>query len=245
MIPYYKVLRLLLYPQLSERNLDLDYLKLCANACAGICAAYKRLHRIGRADCSPFAVQALFLTGLTLLHCTWLAPRNYLSGVMTAISDCNLMLYVMAERCQPAQKYRDVFERINSNVTEVIAQDNHQATQAEGVLDAEMLERCRALDQGLPVIVRTPYSQIISDLAKDRKRSSLLVTKDPSDELSKNEFRQQVLAPEVAMPPAPMMDYDYVGFAHPSFIDSGFTYNWEDLDSMGTNWTLPNTWNVT
>jgi hypothetical protein len=33
-----------------------------------------------------------------------------------------------------------------------------------------MTEKCRALDQGLPDIVRTPYSQIISDLAKDRDK---------------------------------------------------------------------------
>jgi hypothetical protein len=52
----------------------------------------------------------------------------------------------MAGRCPAAQKYRDVFERINQNVSDVIAQGNHQATQAEGILDAEMTEICRALD---------------------------------------------------------------------------------------------------
>jgi hypothetical protein len=120
MIPYYKVIRLLVYPQLSGSNINLSYLKICADACAGIVSTAKRLHRMGRTDCSPYAVQALFLTGLTLLYYIWLAPRNYL-GATRAISDCNLMLYVMAERCPPAQKYRDVFERINENVGDVIS----------------------------------------------------------------------------------------------------------------------------
>jgi hypothetical protein len=242
MIPYYKVLRLLLYPQLSEQNLNLHYLKLCADACAGICAAYKRLHRIGRADCSPFAVQALFLTGLTLLHCTWLAPRNYL-GVMGAISDCNLMLYVMAEKCPPAQKYRDVFERINSNVTEVIAEGNHQETRAEGILDAEITERCRALDQGLPVIVRTPYSQIISALAKDKGSRGPVVKND----LYEGQKRIPIggSSSQFSVTSAPIAEYGFIGNAHPSFLDSAFVYSWEDLDNLSTNWDLPNAWNVT
>lgn len=68
--------------------------------------------------------------------------------VTGAISDCNFMLYVMAEWCPPAQRYRDVFERINQNVSDIMARGNHQATRAEGILDAEMTEKCRALDQG-------------------------------------------------------------------------------------------------
>lgn len=63
MIPYYKVVRLLLYPQLSEDNLDLEYLIICAEACSGICEAYKRLHDIYKADCSPLAIQSLFIAG--------------------------------------------------------------------------------------------------------------------------------------------------------------------------------------
>jgi hypothetical protein len=163
---------------------------------------------------------------------------------MGAIADCNLMLYVMAERCQPAQKYRDVFERINTNVTEVIAQGNHQATRAEGILDAEMTERCRALDQGLPVIVRTPYSQIISDLAKDKGRGSTDMKKIRFDGFSKRHTGQYGFSPQVAMSPAPILDHSFVGQAHPSFIDSAFVYNWEDLDSMSTSWDLPEAWNI-
>lgn len=63
MILYYKCVRLLLYPQLSKPNLNLQYLKMCAEACAGVCESYKRLHRILRADYSPLSLQSLFLAG--------------------------------------------------------------------------------------------------------------------------------------------------------------------------------------
>lgn len=244
MIPYYKVIRLLIYPQLPGTNLNLPYLKICAEACAGICEAYKRLHRMGRTDCSPFTIQALFLTGLTLLHCTWLAPRNYL-GVASAISDCNLMLYVMTERCPPAQKYRDVFERINQNVTDVMARGDHQTTRTEGILDAEMTKRCRALDQGLPDIVRTPYSQIISDLAKDGGEEATRTGAGATQNQMRHSMGQHDLTPQFTVSRGPLMDYGLLGHAHGSLVDPTFQYNWEDLTALGADWDLPDVWTVT
>lgn len=236
MIPYFKVIRLLIYPQISVTNLNLFYLKTCADACKGICEAYKRLHRMHRTDCSPFAVQALFLTGLTLLHCTWLAPRNHL-GVASAISDCNLMLYIMAERCPPAQKYRDIFERINQNITEVMARGDDQATRTEGILDAEMTEKCRALDQDLPDIVRTPYSQIISHFAKD-------AGKEAAHAKVRRLKGHHDLTPQFPVSPGPFMDYGLLGHTHGSLVDSTFLYNWEDLTASNSNWDVPDTWTI-
>ncbi|RDW66373.1 hypothetical protein BP6252_10008 [Coleophoma cylindrospora] len=225
MIPFYKVVRLLLYPQLSEPDLNLHYLKVCADASAGICQAYKRLHRIYGADCSPFAVQSLFLSGLTLIHCTWLAPRSFLD-VVGAITDCNLMLYVIAERCPPAQKYRDVFDRIKTNVIDAIAQGNHQSTRMTGILDNEMTERCRELDEGLASTVRTDYSQIISDLAKDRRR----IESADNGNTARLDFN---------MLSGPMMDYG-LGYAHGSFMDYAFMDNLEEFNGlMSADWELP------
>lgn len=66
MIFYYKCVRLLLYPQLAKPNLNLQYLKICAEACAGVCEAYKRLHRTLEADYSPLALQSMFLAGMSI-----------------------------------------------------------------------------------------------------------------------------------------------------------------------------------
>lgn len=154
---------------------------------------------------------------------------------MGAISDCNLMLYVMAERCPPARKYRDVFERIKVNVIGVIAQGNHQVTRAAGILDAEMTERCRALDQGLPDTVRTDYSKIISDLAKDKRRTGSETRTDSSGARLKGNAGQYGHAPQFNMSPGPMIDY---GIGHPqgNFIDSAFMFNLEDISGLTTDW---------
>lgn len=95
----------------------------------------------------------------------WLAPPSYLD-VMGAISDCNLMLYVMDERSPANQKYLDVFERVKMNVLDVVARDSIQERRKSGVLDADITGRCRSLEQGMLDTVRTDYEQIISDLAK-------------------------------------------------------------------------------
>jgi hypothetical protein len=73
MIVYHKCVRLLLYPQLSESSLNLQYVKLCANACAGVCEAYKRLHRKMKAGYSPLSLQTVFLAGM---HSS-LKPRKH------------------------------------------------------------------------------------------------------------------------------------------------------------------------
>ncbi|CZR64571.1 uncharacterized protein PAC_14469 [Phialocephala subalpina] len=59
-----------------------------------------------KADYSPLSLQSVFVAGLTLMYCTWLAPRNFLD-VSCPISDCNIMLYVMTERWPAARKALD------------------------------------------------------------------------------------------------------------------------------------------
>jgi hypothetical protein len=59
------------------------------------------------------------------------------------------------------------------SITDILAKENHQATRVAGILDAEMTERSRALDQGLHGGPRTDYSQMISGVAKERERIEL------------------------------------------------------------------------
>lgn len=137
------------------------------------------------------------------------------------------MLYVIAEKCPPAQKYRDVFDRIKTNVIDAMAQGNHQVYRAAGVLDNEMTEQCRELDHGLASTVRTDYSQIISDLAKDRGR-----IQSRNNEHARLHFNT---------PLGPIMDSG-LGYIHGSFMDYAFMDNLEDLNGlMGTNWEIPDT----
>jgi hypothetical protein len=146
------------------------------------------------------------------------------------------MLYVIAERYPPAQKYRDVFDRIKMNVNSAISQGKTRAT---GILDTEMTERCRALNQGLSDTVRTDYTQIISDLAKDERKIELEVGLNIPDAGASGQVRQYGHTPhfDFSMASGSMIDYGHT--LDPAFMydlgDPGLsslvTTNWDQLDS--------------
>ncbi|KAI1335982.1 fungal-specific transcription factor domain-containing protein [Xylariaceae sp. FL0016] len=124
-IHYHRCVRFLLYPKLAEIPGNMHYLRLCADACAGIIADYRRLHHIFPVGFSALSIQSVFLAGLTLIYCAWLAPTNFLS-VDGALTDCQILLYIVTERYPSARKYRDVFERIKASILTMITQGKHQ-----------------------------------------------------------------------------------------------------------------------
>lgn len=67
------------------------------------------------------ALYSVFLSGLTLLYCTWLSPKE-IWGIRTSedVNACSIVLYVITERWPGAKKYRDAFEIIRSGVLESI-----------------------------------------------------------------------------------------------------------------------------
>lgn len=119
MVSYHRCIRLLLYPQLSSKPLNLKYLNICATSCVGVCSAYRRLHHRMSVGFSALSIQSVFLSGLTLLYCHWLSPNTI--SIMP-LTDCSIMLYVMTERWPSARKYRDVFEQIKDSVTGLVAE---------------------------------------------------------------------------------------------------------------------------
>ncbi|KAH9897468.1 fungal-specific transcription factor domain-containing protein [Xylariomycetidae sp. FL2044] len=124
-IHYHRCVRFLLYPQLEEIPVNQRYLSLCADACAGIISDYRRLHHVFPVGFSFLSIQSVFLAGLTMIYCAWLAPPNFIH-VEAPLSDCQLLLYIITERYPSARKYRDVFERIKSAILNIIAQGKHQ-----------------------------------------------------------------------------------------------------------------------
>ncbi|RDW85138.1 hypothetical protein BP6252_02728 [Coleophoma cylindrospora] len=119
MVSYHRCIRLLLYPQLSSKPLNLHYIQTCATSCAGVCSAYRRLHHRMSVGFSALSIQSVFLSGLTLLYCYWLSPESI---AINPLTDCSIMLYVMTERWPSARKYRDVFEQIKDSVTGLVDQ---------------------------------------------------------------------------------------------------------------------------
>ncbi|KAI1142645.1 fungal-specific transcription factor domain-containing protein [Hypoxylon sp. FL0543] len=122
---YYRVVRFLLYPQLAKNPVNMHYLKLCADACIGIITDYRKLHQTFPIGFSALSIQTVFLAGLTLIYCAWLAPPNFIN-VEGALTDCQILLYIVTERYPSARKYRDVFERIKSAIMGIIAQGKHE-----------------------------------------------------------------------------------------------------------------------
>jgi hypothetical protein len=149
------------------------------------------------------------------------------------------MLYVMTERWPAARKYRDVFEQIKTSVTDVIVKGNHQATRAAGILDAEMTERCRALDQSLPGGARTDYSQMISDMASERGRP----IPDGKSDTSRLQFGATPTVqgrghnPRIGIWPGTILDNGLGSLQMPNFTDVAFMSGLEDFEGLA-EWDL-------
>lgn len=146
-IHYYRCVRFLLYPQLAETPVNMHYIKVCSDACAGIISDYRRLHHVFPVGFSALSIQSVFMAGmaflsfcpfslqshyvltndpgLTMIYCAWLAPANFLN-VDGPLTDCQLLLYIVTERYPSARKYRDVFERIKTTISTLIAQGKHE-----------------------------------------------------------------------------------------------------------------------
>ncbi|KAI0482554.1 fungal-specific transcription factor domain-containing protein [Xylariaceae sp. FL0804] len=120
-IHYHRCVRFLLYPQLAGNPVNMRYLRLCADACAGIIADYRRLHHVFPVGFSALSIQSVFLAGLTLIYCAWLAPPSLLSTIEGPLTDCQILLYIVTERYPSARKYRDVFERIKTALVPALA----------------------------------------------------------------------------------------------------------------------------
>ncbi|KAK8027234.1 hypothetical protein PG991_004290 [Apiospora marii] len=123
-IHYYRCIRFLLYPRLAKTPMNMKYLELCANACSGIITDYRRLHHVFPVGFSALSIQSVFLAGLTLIYCAWLAPASFLT-VDAPLTDCQL-LFIVTERYPSARKYRDVFERIKKTIMSLVAQGKHE-----------------------------------------------------------------------------------------------------------------------
>ncbi|KAH8204367.1 hypothetical protein TruAng_001418 [Truncatella angustata] len=111
-IHYHRCVRYLLYPSLAEVPINGHYLELCAEACSGIISDYRRLHRVFPVGFSALSIQSVFLAGYI--------------NVDGSLTDCQLLLYIVAERYPSARRYRDIFERIKVAILDIIAQGKHE-----------------------------------------------------------------------------------------------------------------------
>jgi hypothetical protein len=170
-IHYYRCVRFLLYPQLTTTSSNLHYLRLCADACQGIIRDYRRLHQVFPVGFSALSIQSVFLAGLTLIYCTWLAPPSFLASA-TALSDCQLLLYVIAERHPSAKKYRDIFERLRATVIDLVEAGKHRPGHPV-TLDFGMQQDFAGMESSWPYGMSSDFTQIISTMTANDFRTHL------------------------------------------------------------------------
>ncbi|ETS78522.1 hypothetical protein PFICI_10584 [Pestalotiopsis fici W106-1] len=132
---YYNCQRQLYLPMIMSKSPR--YVKECAEACVGVCDTFKKLHRNSVVGYSLWALQTVFLAGLTLIYTTWiqrdsLAPHR----VSNALNACNVILYIIVERLPTATRYRDAFEELKESLDHLLSgsaeQSNPRPLPSEG-----------------------------------------------------------------------------------------------------------------
>jgi hypothetical protein len=163
LVYYNKALQLLLYPQLATADADTHIIKKCAEACGGVCRSYKQLHHQTNVGFSLMALHSVFLSGLTLLYCLWLAPKEvYTITTSNDLNACSIVLYVITERWPGARKYRDAFETIRQCVLDLIATSDQPRKPLSG-LNADL--RATLSDvQKLNPEGRSEFTRMMTDM---------------------------------------------------------------------------------
>ncbi|EDO14855.1 hypothetical protein Kpol_345p3 [Vanderwaltozyma polyspora DSM 70294] len=130
---YYRSVRLLIQPYLEMLTPEDKLFRECQAAAGQICQLYKIFHQKTVNGHSTPAVHTVFVAGVTLVYCMWLA-RNHdderrrklgdeskhtrplvsasLFSTLDDLRACSVSLYVMTERSNFARTFRDTFDQL-------------------------------------------------------------------------------------------------------------------------------------
>lgn len=140
---YYRSVRLLIQPYLEFLKPEDRLFRECQAAAGQICQLYKIFHQKTINGHSTPAVHTVFVAGVTLVYCMWIA-RNYddkrrrklgdeskhtrplisasLFSTMDDLRAFSVCLYVMTERSKFARVFRDTFDELmNATIGNLIA----------------------------------------------------------------------------------------------------------------------------
>ncbi|CCH41752.1 putative transcriptional regulatory protein [Wickerhamomyces ciferrii] len=179
---YYRSVRLLIQPFLELMNPMDKLFRECQAAAGQICQLFKVFHEKTVFGHSTTAIHTVFVAGVTLVYCLWLA-RNKDDQKRKALGDvskhtrptvseslfnglndlraCSICLYVMTERSKFALIFRDTFDQLmTATITNLIERCGPDSS--ELIYDP--------LRPGMPpAVVRRDFNQ---DLNFGTKRSS-------------------------------------------------------------------------
>ncbi|CAR28124.1 hypothetical protein ZYGR_0N06150 [Zygosaccharomyces rouxii] len=139
---YYRSVRLLIQPYLELLTPEDRLFRECQAAAGQICQLYKIFHQKTITGHSTPSVHTVFIAGVTLIYCMWLARNNddqrrkslgddskhtrplvsaSLFSTMDDLRACSVCLYVMTERSSFARIFRDTFDQLmNATVGNLI-----------------------------------------------------------------------------------------------------------------------------
>ncbi|KAH6679781.1 putative Zn(II)2Cys6 transcription factor [Halenospora varia] len=119
---YYKAVRLLLQPFLMILPPTDQRIALCLQASGQLCQIFKRLHQRDSYGHSFIALHSVFIAGVTMCYCLFIAPSLWTFTVSNDLRACSSALFVMAERTPVVKKYRDALENVIGATMEFLAQ---------------------------------------------------------------------------------------------------------------------------
>lgn len=213
---YYRSVRLLLQPYLGLLEPEDRLFRECQAAAGQICQLYKIFHQKTVFGHSTPAVHTVFVAGVTLIYCMWLA-RNLdderrrklgdiskhtrplvsasLFSTMDDLRACSVCLYVMAERSKFAIIFRDTFDQLmNATI-------------------GNLIERCGPDSSELIYIAN-------SNGTSEGERTPAASVEEES-EMEKNDIRgvQDGMPPAVKRTFGKLQENEHVGFVENSQVD--------------------------
>lgn len=102
----------------------------CARAAENICRGYRSQYIGKPVNYTWGTLHVIFLAGLTYLHCLWtssIVRRGTSYDKMSCVlTDCTMLLVVLAERWKRAAPYRDLFETLAKRTTKMMTAENRE-----------------------------------------------------------------------------------------------------------------------
>ncbi|KAL1850145.1 hypothetical protein VTK73DRAFT_9743 [Phialemonium thermophilum] len=121
MIQYNKSIRLLLQPFLSILDAHDARIRTCLEASGQICQIYKRLHSSYSYGHSFIALHSIFVAGITMCYCLWIAPTLWSLQAANDLRAFSSVVHIIAERAPAVRKYRDALEELVNATMEHIS----------------------------------------------------------------------------------------------------------------------------
>lgn len=242
---YYRSVRLLIQPFLEVLRPEDRLFRECQASAGQICQLYKIFHQKTVTGHSTPAVHTVFVAGVTLIYCMWLA-RNYddekrrklgdiskhtrplvsasLFSTMDDLRACSVCLYVMTERSHFAKIFRDTFDQLmNATVGNLIERCGPDSAELIYMKQNKKKGNTGKGNQITDVCGNSDEPRNKSNMSKEDSKNQPKSKADLDDEISSTS--SDMMISKNGMPPAVDRTFgkrqasEHVGFVENSQVD--------------------------